>query len=212
MIVEPFVGIIRTAAYGKGESVMPLATEIVKFSPEAYLEWEKTSDTKHEYLNGEVFALAGAKDRHVTLCLNLAAQLHGHLRGGTCRLYMSDMKVSVERANTFFYPDLVVTYDDRDRETEYYKRFPTLIVEVLSERTAAYDRGNKFASYRKLDSLREYVLIDPDSMNVDCFRIDEASGHWVLYPFAAGDVVELASIGFSVPIEALYENIVLSPE
>lgn len=118
------------------------------------------------------------------------------------------MKVSVERVNAFFYPDIVVTCDERDRETEYYKKFPSLIVEVLSESTAAYDRGNRFSSYRKLDSLREYLLIDPDTLNVDCFRLDETSGHWVLYPFAAGDTVELASIGFSAPIESLYENVV----
>lgn len=186
---------------------MPLATETLHFSPEAYLEWEKANDSKHEYLNGEVFALAGAKDAHVTVCINLIAMLHAHLRGGPCRPYMADMKVSVEKANAFFYPDILVTCDERDRETEYYKSFPTLIIEVLSESTAAYDRGSKFSSYRKLESLKEYVLIDPDSLSVDCFRFDEVTKHWVLYPFAAGETVELASIGFSAPIELFYENV-----
>ena len=186
---------------------MPLATETVRFSPEAYLEWEKANDSKHEYLNGEVFALAGAKDAHVTVCGNLFAHLHAHLRGGPCRPYMADMKVSVEKANAFFYPDILVTCDGRDRETEYYKSFPTLIVEVLSESTAAYDRGSKFSYYRKLDSLKEYVLVDPSSLSIDCFRLDETSGHWVLYPYAAGESVELTSIGFSAPIELIYENV-----
>jgi len=188
---------------------MPSATETLHFSPEAYLEWEKGNETKHEYFNGEVLALAGAKDAHVTVSGNLLALLHGHLRGGPCRIYMADMKVSVERANAFFYPDILVTCDERDRETGYLKRFPSLVIEVLSESTAAFDRGNKFSTYRKLDTLREYLLIDPDSLNVDCFRLDETSGHWVLYPFAAGDAVELASIGFSTPIESLYENVQL---
>ena len=125
---------------------------------------------------------------------------------------MADMKVSVERASAFFYPDLFVTCDQRDRDTEYFKRFPSLIIQVLSESTAAFDRGHKFSCYRKLESLREYVLIDPDTMSVDCFRLDEASGHWVLYPFGAGDTVEFASIGFSVPIEALYENVAAKEE
>jgi len=186
---------------------MPLATDTTHLSPEAYLEWEKENDTKHEYLNGEVFALAGAKDAHVTVSGNLFALLHAHLRGGPCRIYMADMKVSVERVNSFFYPDIMVTCDERDRETQYYKRYPSLIVEVLSESTAAFDRGNKFSTYRKLDSLSEYVLVDPDSLNVDCFRFDETTGHWVLYPFAAGDTLELSSIGFSAPIESLYENV-----
>jgi len=188
---------------------MPLATESVYFSPEHYLEWEKGSDVKHEYLNGEVFALAGAKDAHVTVAGNLFASLHGHLRGGPCRLYLADIKISVEQANAFFYPDVVVTCDERDRDTEYFKRFPSLIVEVLSDSTAAFDRGNRFSFYRKLESLREYVLIDPDTMSVDCFRLDETSGHWVLYPYGSGDIVEFASIGFSVPLEALYENVVV---
>ena len=188
---------------------MPSSTETVSFSPEAYLEWEKTNEAKHEYLNGEVFALAGAKDAHVALCINLVSLLHSHVRGGPCRVYIADMKVSVEKVNAYFYPDIMVTCDARDRETEYYKRFPSLIVEVLSESTAAFDRGNKFSSYRKLDSLREYVLIDPDTLSVDCFRLDEASGHWVLYPFAAGDTVEFASIGFSTLIDALYENVAI---
>ena len=186
---------------------MPLATESVHFSPDAYLEWEKAGDVKHEYLNGEVFALAGAKDAHITVCINLVSLIHAHLRGGPCRVYMADMKVSVEKVNAFFYPDIAVTCDPRDRETEYFKRFPTLIVEVLSESTAAFDRGNKFSFYRKLDSLREYVLIDPDSQSIDCFRLDETSGHWVLYPYAAGESVELTSIGFSAPIELIYENV-----
>lgn len=186
---------------------MPLATETAHFSPEAYLEWEKLSEIKHEYLNGEVFAITGAKDAHVTVCGNLFVQLHSHLRGGPCRPYMADMKVSVEKANAFFYPDILITCDDRDRETEYFKSFPVLIVEVLSESTAAYDRGGKFSAYRKLDSLREYVLVDPDTMSVDCFRLDETTAHWVLYPFTAGETVEFASIGFSAPIKSFYENV-----
>jgi len=210
LLVTEFVDIIRLAQTPESAwevVTMPLATETVRFSPQAYLDWEKANDCKHEYLNGEVFALAGAKDAHVTVCGNLFAHLHAHLRGGPCRPYMADMKVSVAKANAFFYPDIFVTCDARDRETEYYKSFPTLIVEVLSESTAAYDRGNKFSFYRKLDSLREYVLVDPDSMSVDCFRLDETTGHWVLYPFAAGEIVEFASLGFSAPIESLYENV-----
>jgi Uma2 family endonuclease len=190
-----------------GGDDMPLATEIARFTPEEYLEWEKGNQIKHEYVNGEVFALAGAKDAHVTVAGNLFVQLHTHLRGRPCRLYMSDMRVSVESENVFYYPDLMVTCDQRDRESDYFKRFPTLIVEVLSESTAASDRGKKFSSYRKLDSLREYVLIDPDSLNVDCFRLDESTGHWVLYPYGAGEAVEFASVGMTVPIEELYENV-----
>jgi Uma2 family endonuclease len=121
LIVSAFVTLSGTAAFEV--FTMPLATEPTAFAPEAYLEWEKGNETKHEYLNGEVFALASSKDAHVTVAGNLLALMHAHLRGGPCRIYMADMKVSVEKANAFFYPDIMVTCDERDRETEYFKRF-----------------------------------------------------------------------------------------
>ena len=191
---------------------MPLVQKADFFSAEDYLEWEKGNEIKHEYLNGEVFpmyethAMAGAKDAHVTVALNIAALLKSHLRGGPCRVYMSDMKVRVETANQFFYPDVLVTCDPSDRSTDYFKSHPTLIIEVLSESTSAYDMGKKFRFYRHLDSLLEYVLVDPDRLGVDCFRRD-ADNHWVLHPFNAGDWVELAGVDFSAPIELFYEDV-----
>ena len=193
---------------------MPLAKKADFFTAEAYLEWEKGNEIKHEYINGEVFpmyethAMAGAKDAHVTVTLNVAALLKSHLRGGPCRVYMADMKVQVEAANQFFYPDVVVTCNPTDRSADYFKSHPALIVEVLSESTAAYDRGRKFEFYRQLDSLREYVLVDPDRFSVDCFRRDAATHHWVLYSSAAGDTVELASVDMRAPIEVFYEDVV----
>ena len=191
---------------------MPLAKQADFFSAEDYLEWEKGNEIKHEYINGEVFpmyethAMAGAKDAHVTAAGNIFALLKSHLRGGPCRVYMADMKVRVEAANQFFYPDVVVTCDPSDRSADYFKSHPALIVEVLSESTSAYDRGNKFEFYRQLDSLREYVLVDPDRLCVDCFRRD-ATNHWVLYPFGPGDTVELASVELRAPIESFYEDV-----
>lgn len=185
---------------------MNLAKPTERFSPEAYLEWEKSSGAKHEYLEGEVFAMVGARDSHVTVAGNLFALLHAHVRGGPCRVYMADMKVRVEAADAFFYPDVMVTCAPDDRNSDYFKSHPLFIAEVLSESTAAYDRGRKFAIYRQLESLREYLLIDPDALAVDCFRRD-GEGHWVLYPFAAGEVMELASLQFRTPIEALYEDV-----
>lgn len=187
---------------------MPVAKEKPRLTPEAYLEGEKNSETKHEYLDGDVFAMAGAKDSHVTATLNLATLLKTHLRGGPCRAYIADMKVHVELANAFFYPDVMVTCDERDRQADYVKRYPTLIAEVLSESTAAFDRGRKFAAYRTLETLQEYVIIDPEALCVECFRRD-TNGHWVLYPFGAGDTVELASLNFSTPIALIYEDIEL---
>lgn len=190
---------------------MPIPDTTKKMSPQAFLDWEKTAESKHEYVNGEIFAMVGARDAHVTVSLNFASLLRDHVRGGPCRVYMADMKVRVDAANAFFYPDVVATCDDRDRKNDYFKSHPTLIVEVLSESTAGYDRGEKFGFYRKLPSLTEYVIVDPERINVDVFRLGE-NGHWVLYPFTENQEIELASLNFRAAIESLYEDVTLSTE
>ncbi|MBD0265946.1 MAG: Uma2 family endonuclease [Tolypothrix sp. Co-bin9] len=177
-------------------------------SPEEYLEGEKVSEIKHEYINGQVYAMAGASDAHVTVSMNVSMLLRNHLRGSGCRVYMLDMKARIEVINRYFYPDVMVTCDTRDRESEYFKSHPCLVIEVLSESTEGYDRGKKFASYRHLESLQEYVLISPDQMNVECFRRND-EGHWVLYPYGEGEEVHLASVDFRRAIAEIYEDVVL---
>ncbi len=178
-------------------------------TPETYLQLEADSLTKHEYINGEVYAMAGASDTHVTLALNLAALLRGHVRGTPCRVYISDMKARVEACNCFYYPDVMVTCDPRDQETADYKRFPKLIVEVLSDSTEAFDRGDKFANYQTLDSLQEYVLINTRHLRLECFRRNEA-GLWVLRSYSAeGERFHLQSLDFADTLTTLYEDVVL---
>lgn len=174
-----------------------------------YLAGEADSAIKHEYVAGEVFAMAGAGEAHVTVALNLAAMLRGHVRGGPCRTYISDMKLRVEREDAFFYPDVFVTCYPGDAAETQFKRHPTLIVEVLSPATAAYDRGGKFGHYRQIDDLQEYVLIEPETRSVDVFRRGD-DGHWVLFPFAGEDEVEFASLGFRCPMAAIYEDVDLA--
>ena len=176
------------------------------FDAPAYLAWEAGQPEKHEYLDGEVFAMAGASESHVTLAGNLFMALRNHLRGGPCSVFISDMKLQVEADNAFFYPDVFVTCAESDRAHSHFKAAPSLVVEVLSPSTSAYDRGAKFAAYRKLPSLREYALVDTERQSIDLFRRDE-SGRWVLYPFEAGHTVELASVGLSVPLDQLYEDV-----
>jgi Uma2 family endonuclease len=176
------------------------------FSADDYLAWEAEQVEKHEYIAGEVFAMAGASDAHVTISGNLFAVLRSHLRGKPCRAYIADMKVEVAAADVFFYPDIFVTCSVTDAALPDRKREPVLIVEVLSPSTAAYDRGLKFAYYRQLPSLQEYALIDSERLAVDVFRRD-ASGHWVLYPYGVGELVSFASAGLNVPIAVLYEDV-----
>ena len=150
--------------------------------------------------------MARASEAHVTLAGNLFMALRNHLRGGPCSVFISVMKLQVEADNAFFYPDVFVTCAESDRAHSHYKAAPSLVVEVLSPTTSAYDRGAQFAAYRKLPSLREYVLVDTERPSVDLFRRDE-NGHWVLHPYEAGHTVEFASVGLSVPVERLYEDV-----
>lgn len=187
---------------------MPLACPKTAFTAEDYLAWEERSPRKHEYLAGEVFAMAGASDAHVTITGNLFALLRAHVRGSPCRVYMADMKLRVEAADAFFYPDLLVTCAAADHAAPQFKCQPTVVVEVLSAGTAAFDRGQKFALYRQLSSLREYVLIEQDRMSVECFRRDEQD-RWVLQAYGPDETVELSSLDFNTAIEALYEDVAL---
>ncbi|MBE9113082.1 Uma2 family endonuclease [Nodosilinea sp. LEGE 07298] len=185
-------------------------------TPEDYLQLETESPVKHEYFDGEVYAMAGASDGHVTIAGNLFALLRSHVRGTGCRVYISDMKARIEARNRFFYPDVMVTCDPRDQETDGYKRFPKLVVEVLSESTEAFDRGDKFADYQTLESLEEYVLVNTRHQRVECFRRNEA-GLWVLQYYLPETAVPetatfcLESIGFTDTIAALYEDVTLEP-
>ncbi len=175
-------------------------------SPEEYLALEAQSQVKHEYHDGEVYAMAGAADIHVTVAGNLFTMVLLHLRGSKCRVYISDMKAKIQRWGKFFYPDIMVTCDKRDIETSLYKMFPKLIIEVLSDSTEAYDRGDKFADYQTVDTLEEYVLISPKRSRIECFRRG-ANGVWILHTFVEEEF-ELASIAFKGTIEELYENVV----
>jgi len=139
-------------------------------SPEEYLETEKASPIKHEYIQGRIYAMAGASDAHVTITANLLTLLRNHIRGSGCRVYVADMKARIESLNLFYYPDLMVTCDTRDANFEYFKRYPCLIIEVFSSSTEANDRGDKFSDYQELESLQEYVLISQNRQRIDCFR------------------------------------------
>ncbi len=177
-------------------------------TPEEYLQMEEKSDIKHEYIDGEIYAMTGALDPHVTVAGNLFALVRSHVRGSGCRVYISDMKAQIEKANRYYYPDVMVTCDERDRETSGSKKFYCLIVEVLSESTESFDRGDKFADYQLVETLQEYVLINTKRQRVECFR-RSTQGLWILQTYTTEQQsFELKSIGFEGTIEALYEDVV----
>ncbi|NUN63402.1 Uma2 family endonuclease [Pseudanabaena biceps] len=175
-------------------------------TPDEYLEMEEKSPGKHEYINGYVYAMAGANDPHVTIALNMAFIIRNHLRGSNCRVYMSDMKARIDSLNRFYYPDVMVTCDPRDTQSQNQKRFPKLIIEVLSKSTEGFDRGDKFADYQQLESLEEYVLVNTKRQRLDCFR--KENGRWFLetYPEEMENF-QLSSINFEGKFIDLYEDV-----
>ncbi|MBD1920560.1 Uma2 family endonuclease [Microcoleus sp. FACHB-831] len=187
---------------------MTVSKSYTYVSPEDYLEGETISPIKHEYIRGEIYGMAGTSKAHDIISLNVLTLLRNHVRGSGCRAYTGNVKVHIEQVNTFYYPDAMVSCDERDNSTleDYFIRYPRLIVEVLSPSTAAFDRGEKFADYRTLETLREYVLISQDRIRVDCFRRN-SEGLWVLYPYAEGEEVRLDSIDFNCAIASLYEDV-----
>ena len=150
--------------------------------------------------------MAGASDAHVTITGNLFTLLRNHVRGSGCCAYVADMKVRIETANIFYYPDVMVTCDEQDRTPDDFKRYPSLIVEVLSPTTQSFERGDKFANYRTVEMLQEYVLINQERQSVECF-VRNTEGRWVLYPYLEGEEIHLASVDFSCPIAAIYEDV-----
>lgn len=172
-----------------------------------YLAAEAASDTRHEYLCGEVFAMAGGTPTHGSLAAAMTVALGNLLRGKPCRLFNSDVRVRIHETGLTTYPDvsvvcgpLVVDTEDRNAIVN-----PILIVEVLSDSTEAYDRGQKAAHYRRIPSLKEYVLVSQHQPRIEVLRRSEA-GHWELYEAGAGQQIELASIGGSVDVDDVYRD------
>jgi Uma2 family endonuclease len=176
-------------------------------SPEDYLEGERVSPIKHEYRRGHVYAMTGAKKLHIIITSNLVRRLGNHLDDTDCIILPLDIKVRLEEANCYYYPDVAVTCDERDTgSTEDFILYPSLVVEVLSPSTAAFDRGDKFADYQTSQSLQEYVLITQSEIKIECFRLN-AEGNWVSQTYREGDELELMSIDFRCPIAQVYQKV-----
>lgn len=186
-----------------------LVSPTARMTPEEYLEAERAAETKSEYFAGEVFAMAGAGESHNLVVANLIVSLGTQLRKRPCRVYPSDLRVLVSETGLYTYPDVVVVcgeprFLDEKRDTLLN---PTLLVEVLSDATEAYDRGKKFEHYRRIDSLQEYVLVSPTEPRVERFLRQEG-GTW-LFSEAAGleATADLPSIGCALPLAEVYEKV-----
>lgn len=185
---------------------MNTALPIEMLNVEDYIEGEEQSEIRHEYIGGVVYAMAGTSDAHNIISGNCLAALHSHLRGGPCRIFMSDVKARLLIADQdiFYYPDLMVACDPRDTE-RYYKRFPKVLIEILSETTERTDRREKFLGYTQIETLQEYVLVAQDKMEVTVFR---RSNQWKPEVARAPEQsLHLVSLDFNLLLRALYEGV-----
>ncbi|MBD2389756.1 Uma2 family endonuclease [Aphanizomenon flos-aquae NRERC-008] len=178
-----------------------------KLTPEEYFLWEEKQLLRHEYLNGELYAMSGGTQNHGRIASNIIFIVKGHLRGGGCQVGNSDCRVNILETKDYVYPDVSVTCDERDRTAIEAIQYPCLIVEVLSPSTASYDRGDKFRLYRRNPSLQDYVLVDAEKIAIDLYRKNDI-GNWEIFNYQSGDNIELRSIDLSFPIESVYEDIV----
>ena len=178
-----------------------------QLTPEEYLALEAESSVKHEYIDGVAYAMSGTTDTHNTISLNVAFALRTHLRRTDCDVYMADVKAQLSIKINYYYPDVMVTCRPIDRQDPVSKRFPKLIVEVLSPSTEGFDRGDKFVDYQSFESLEEYVLINTRHKRVEVFRRAEG-GLWLLQIYQDSEdediVVDFKSVGLSVPLSELY--------
>lgn len=191
---------------------MAQAAVQAKMSPQEYLELERASETKHEYADGEIFAMSGGTFERAQITGNITGELRSALRARPCRICPADMRVKSATTDRYVYPDVALVcgpprFEDERRDTLLN---PTAIFEVLSDSTEAYDRGDKFAHYRTIPSFVDYVLASQKRVQVEHFHRQE-DGSWKLVVLGPGDRLVLPSIECELAVDELYLKVFDAP-
>lgn len=187
----------------------PQAQSQLRLTPEDYLAIERSAEFKSEYFDGEIFAMTDASEPHNTIVTNTVIALGNQLKKRPCKLYANDMRVKVDPTGLYTYPDLVVVCGKAQFDDTHFDTLlnPTLIIEVLSDSTEAYDRGRKFEHYRKLESLAEYVLIAQNRPHIESYR-RQPDHHWLLTECDGLDrVLRLDSIDCAIVLAEIYDKV-----
>jgi Uma2 family endonuclease len=188
--------------------------ESIRMTEAEYLAFERASETKHEYIDGHVYAMAGASRKHNLICTNTVATLHFQLRQTPCETYQGDMRVKVQMGDLYSYPDITVVCDEpqfADGKQDMLLN-PVIVIEVLSPTTVAYDRGQKFQQYRQIESMQEYLLIEQDKPRIERY-MRQADGTWLLKDAIGLDTsLELPSIGCTLKLTDVYEKVTFESE
>lgn len=179
-----------------------------KLTMEEYLQFERESVQKHEFYNGEVFSMAGAGRRHNKIFSNVFTAVGISLKGKSCQPYGSDMRIHIPENSLFTYPDISIIcgdilLSDEDKDTAIQ---PTVLIEILSPSTKDYDRGGKFKLYRDIPTLKEFILIDSETIDVEVFRIN-TNAHWELEEYKTlAETLRISSVGIVIPLSEIYEG------
>ncbi len=179
-----------------------------RLSFEEYLDFEETSEVRHELVDGHLYAFAGASDRHSLITVNITAMLWNRSRGHRCRVYDSDMKVRVS-ARVGYYPDVMVACDPEDNHRLYRSR-PCLIVEVLSPSTSLTDRREKLIAYQSIESLQGYMMVYRDVQQVESYTRND-DGIWMYQKLIGDQEVWFPCVDLTIPVHALYEDVDMAP-
>ena len=182
-----------------------------RYSAEEYFALEEKSPVRHEFFEGEVFAMAGASSTHNDIVQNFVLALRPRLRGSGCQVKIETMRLAIEPGHHYAYPDVMVSCDPHDQRESQQLHSPVLIVEVLSPSTEAYDRGLKFNQYKKLPSLRHYLLVSQKTWLVEWYQLTEHGvwGHTVLTE--AEDAAFIAELNLTLTLTQIYEEVGIAP-
>ena len=172
-------------------------------SEQDYLEREKISETKHEYFDGEIFAMAGASRSHQRIISNLVIDIGTHLKNTPCEVFSSDMKVRADKGKKYFYPDVLVSCTKGDGNS-HFEESPRIIVEVLSSSTRKFDQTSKRLVYQNITTLEEYVLIEQDRVEIQVFR---RADNWQSSYYYIDDDITFISIGLTLPVLEIYQRV-----
>lgn len=197
--------------FEKSEKMIAAKENTPHLSPEEYFAWEEQQLEKHEYINGQVYAMTGGSVNHIRIAIRFTTMFDTHLDPSSCITGNSDLKVNILGTTNYTYPDASVTCDERDKANIQYISHPCLIVEVLSKSTEAYDRGGKFRMYQNNPALIDYLLVSSTTIEIDLYHKNDA-GDWLIINYKPGDTIELKSINLKFPIEQVYRGLTLEPE
>jgi len=184
---------------------MPAQAHKLPITAAEYLEGELRSEIRHEFVDGRVYAMAGASRRHNEICLDLASSLKNHLRGGPCRTYIEAVKVQIadDLGEAYYYPDVFVACEPGDDDSHVVHN-PKLIIEVLSESTSRIDRSDKLINYKRIATVEEIVLIEQDWPEILVFRRSERWKRNLYTQFET--IIRLDSIGYAAPLSTFYQS------